>query len=190
METNQLITNEELIPADLSIEDIEEKGKGPWIDHQWYHVTIVLNEDVRKVPRERFLFLMALLRSLVNNQKLFMTKFFQYRTNAAYKEDKKGQKTLFFPTNLDNLTFLHITPKIQIAKTTGYLHMHMLIKYSIKPTYGLSFGINVDSIREYCIDKIGHDLHIDYSYDKSNELAIQAYDARNETDVKADVKSF
>lgn len=175
MDQNQLEQNQILIPETLGAEDIVIQKDQEWVDYQVYFLTVTLNEQIRKVPPERQKLLLDLLRWMVNDQKRFMQLFFFYYTNKEYQGDLQGKRQLTWPTDFSKMKYLHIQPKIAIAPKTGYLHVHMKIRYAILPTYGISYGYNAKFMNEFLLRRLGHNAHVYYEYIKSAELAMSFY---------------
>lgn len=180
-QTNQLQINEEIIALDLKLEDLlpPQTEERPWRDYQVYFLNIVSNENIFKVYEKdlaegtnRVQELLDFYKAIFNDQREFMSVFFQYRTNRAWKGDP-SISTL--PTDIDDLDFLNIKAKLEIAPKTGYLHVHAVVSYVIRPTYGLSYGFNATLMNDLARKKFGHNFSILYEYKRADILAMDFY---------------
>lgn len=179
--TNQLDINEEVIALDLKLQDLlpTPSDERPWRDYQVYFINITSNENIFKVYEKdlaegtnRVQELIDFYKAIFNDQREFMSVFFQYRTNRAWKGDPEIST---LPTDIDDLDFLNIAAKLEIAPKTGYLHVHAAVSYVIRPTYGLSYGFNAILMNDIAVKKFGHNFHILYAYKRADALAMEFY---------------
>lgn len=180
-QTNQLQINEEVIALDLKLEDLlpPPSDERPWRDYQVYFINIVSNENIFKVYEKdlaegtnRVQELIDFYKAIFNDQREFMSVFFQYRRNKLWRGDYDFTTK---PTDIDDLDYLNIVAKLEIAPKTGYLHVHAAVSYVIRPTYGLSYGFNATLMNDLARKKFGHNFSILYAYKRADSLAMEFY---------------
>lgn len=178
---NQLDINEEVIAMDLKLEDLipQATDERPWRDYQVYFINIVSNENIHKVYEKdlaegtnRVQELLDFYKAIFNDQREFMSVFFQYRRNKLWRGDPSVQVV---PTDIEDLDYLNIVAKLEIAPKTGYLHVHAAVSYVIRPTYGLSYGFNATLMNDIARKKFGHNFSILYAYKRADNLAMEFY---------------